>query len=129
MQTDVICVDFRRAFHKVSHRRLPYKLERLGISEEVLKWIGAYLSIRQQAVKVENYTSRPLRVYSGVPQGSVLGPFLFLTFVNYICSIVEAPTKMKLFADDCLIYSLVTCEGKQINLNRHLQALDDWYKK
>lgn len=67
-----------------------------------------------------------MKVLSGVPQGSVLGPLLFLIFINDISSVVESPVKIKLFADDCLIYTPITNTNDQIKINQCLQALHNW---
>lgn len=128
-QIDVICVDFEKAFDKVPHDKLLLKVRRAGINGDILRWIEAYLAKRKQAVRVDNCESRFLDVYSGVPQGSVLGPLLFLVYINDVVCAVGNSVKLKLFADDCLIYAPVTCEGDQININQNLQAFALWCEK
>lgn len=104
-QTDVICVDFRKAFDKVPYSKLLYKLRQVGIAKDVLEWIQAYLTDRKQVVCVDNSVSSFLDVFSGVPQGSVCGPLLFFLDINDVATCVQPPVVLKLFADDCLPYS------------------------
>ena len=100
-QTDVIIMDFaKKAFDKVPHRRLLYKLEYYGIRGSTHKWISSWLSERSQKVVLDGQASDPVPVLSGVPQGSVLGPVLFLIFINDLPENIRS--SVRLFTDDCV---------------------------
>ena len=102
LQTDVCVLDFSKAFDKVGHRRLLEKLRWYGINGQTNKWIESFLTDRTQAVVVEGKSSSKVPVLSGVPQGSVLGPCLFVYYINDIAEGLTSTTR--LFADDTMIY-------------------------
>ena len=99
---DIVLFDFSKAFDVVPHSVLMGKLSLLGVSGCLYEWIGSFLSNRSMHVSVSGSHSSPRQVLSGVPQGSVLGPVLFLVFVNSLPSFVQNKTKM--FADDMKLY-------------------------
>ena len=99
---DEIIMDFAKAFVKVPHRRLLYKLDHYGIRGSTHKWISSWLSERSQKVVLDGQASDPVPVLSGVPQGSVLGPVLFLIFINDLPDNIRS--SVRLFADDCVLY-------------------------
>ena len=101
-QTDLIIMDFAKAFDKVPHRRLLHKLEYYGIRGSTHKWINSWLSGRTQQVVLDGQASDPVPVLSGVPQGSVLGLVLFLLFKNDLPDNIRS--SVRLIADDCVLY-------------------------
>ena len=88
-QYDGIVLDFQKAFDKVSHRHLLRKLHASGVRSELHQWMAAYLAQRTQRVVVDGAMSQEARVLSGVPQGTVLGPLLFLTYINDITNDIK----------------------------------------
>ena len=130
-QTDVIIVVFTKAFDKIPHRRLLYKLDYYGIRGSTHKWITSWLSGRSQKVVLDGQASDPVPVLSGVPQRSVLGPILFLIFINDLPENIRS--SVRLFADDCVLYrnieSPVDCQILQDDLNSLAQWETDWQMK
>lgn len=129
-QVDVLFLDFAKAFDCISHPLLLYKLRTFyGINDQLLSWISNYLSDRSQKVVIENSSSSSLPVLSGVPQGSILGPLLFLLFINDLPSVTSSSTTA-LFADDskCFmeIRSIDDCILLQNDLDSMLSWSNDW---
>lgn len=124
-QIDVILLDFEKAFDKVSHRRLLKKAEFYGISGKVLDWTRDFLSNRSQQVLLEGQSSTETSVTSGVPQGSVLGPLLFLIYIN---DLPKRPTSSttRLFADDSLLYRRISSSEDTKLLQEDLNSLVEW---
>ena len=100
------------------------KLEAYGIKGNLLKWIESFLVGRTQQVSVNGTRSDPQPVASGVPQGSVLGPQLFVIFINDIAEGLESD--LFLFADDSKVAKLIETSADQATLQRDLQRLEDW---
>jgi len=126
---DVIYIDFSKAFDCVIHSKLLAKLASYGICGKLLLWIQNFLSGRSQAVKVGRYVSSFSDVLSGVPQGSVLGPLLFLLFINDITDIFGENLTVKLYADDVKIYSVIDHDGRAAELQQGLADLFHWCTK
>ena len=95
---DAIYIDFRKAFDSVPHNELLVKLWNMGITGTLWRWFGSYLRDRTQCVSVNNCLSSYLPVISGVPQGSILGPLLFLVYINDLPSSITS--QVLIFADD-----------------------------
>ena len=125
-QIDICVLDFSKAFDVVPHRRLMSKLRLYGIDGKCANWIWSFLADRTQQVVVDGVASPTSPVTSGVPQGTILGPLLFLIFINDIVCNIDPGTQMRLFADDCLVYRRIASIQDQIQLQRDLDALTAW---
>ena len=113
-------MDFQKAFDTVPHRRLLLKLSSHGITGKMNRWIEAFLRERSQTVSVNGSISNERKVTSGIPQGSVLGPLLFVIFINDLP--VNITSTIKMFADDTKMY----IRSDQVNATNQLQ--EDLYK-
>ena len=122
--SDAIYLDLQKAFDKVPHKRLITKLEGYGIKGNLLNWINDFLSSRQQYVKVGQDASNMAPVYSGVPQGSVLGPTLFIYYINDMPDILNS--LIKIFADDTKIYASVDSISGKEELQDSIDRLQKW---
>ena len=125
-QVDIGILDFSKAFDVVPHQRLLNKLEHYGIDGKTHKWIGSFLSGRSQKVMVDGHMSSSSPVSSGVPQGTVLGPLLFLLFINDLPHLASQNTRIRLFADDCLIYRPIYDVHDQVTLQHDIDKLMEW---
>ena len=123
-QTDLILLDFSKAFDKVNHSKLIWKLHQYGIRSNVLRWVHAFLSNRSQSVVVGGEESDSVPVCSGVPQGSVLGPILFLIYINDLPDTITST--VRLFADDTALYLTIEGENDSANLQHDLDKLSVW---
>ena len=127
-QADLLILDFSKAFDKVPHHILAHKLDWYGVRNKSLAWITAFLKDRTQRVLLDGETSTPRPVTSGVPQGTVLGPVLFLAYIN---DLHESITNINviLFADDCVLYRDITDRNDTDLLQQYLDALERWEAK
>ena len=126
-QTDLILSDFSKAFDKVAHEKLISKLHFYGIRGKTLSWVKDFLDSRSQAVVLNGVKSDKIAVSSGVPQGSVLGPILFLAYINDLPDQVKS--RVRLFADDTAIYLAINSEGESTILQNDLHTLGIWEKR
>ena len=128
-QKDVICIlfDYRTAFDSVRHRRLMDKLSQIGFHPLILAWICSHLSNREQVVLVNSDSSQPIAVRSRVPQGSVLGPLLFLLYIDDITKLILFKnTRLVLYADDMLLYKPISSHLSYVEIQQDIHQLSQW---
>ena len=120
-----LVLDFAKAFDKVPHKLLMQKISRLpDISSNILMWIHDFLLNRKQKVMIKGMLSEELPVTSGVPLGSVLGPILFLIYINDLPKVVNCSTS--LFADDTLLYQPVNNDEEKKLFQTNIYSLQNW---
>ena len=124
---DIIYMDFQKAFDSVPHKRLITKVKALGVDGNVLKWITDFLFDRTQTVVVNSAESKEAPVTSGIPQGSVLGPILFLMYINDLPANVL--NQVRLFADDTKLFTRSDEVGATDTLQDDLTRLQEWSNK
>ena len=128
---DVVSIDFSKAFDKVPHQRLLYQLKAHSIGNDVIYWIEKWLTKRRQRVVVNGAISNWKSVLSGVPQGSVLGPILFLIYIYIYINDLEDDISSKVlnFADDTTVFRKVTNDTDKQSLQDDLDKLVKWSEK
>lgn len=124
-QVDSVYLDFSKAFDSVNHNILTLKLHNAGISGKLLKWIFSYLGDREQMVRIEGNLSDSYFNTSGVPQGSSLGPLLFIIFINDITHGIRH-SKVLIFADDVKLFSSVNSIYDQVQVQIDLEKIALW---
>ena len=120
-----IFFDLQKAFDSVPHRSLIAKLRQLNINKFLLKWIVDYLTDRTQCIGVEGATSPSQPVLSGVPQGSVLGPLLFIIYIDGLTNALSN-SSMSLYADDLLLYRTIQSPTDYQALQAEIDSLSNW---
>ena len=125
IQTDVLYLDFAKAFDRVDHQLLLKKLSNFGVCGNLLSWFHNYLSDRHQKVTILGKTSRSIPVLSGVPQGSILGPLLFLVYVNDLPE-RSTTSSVALFADDTKCYHAIRTTDDAKALQCDLDGISQW---
>ena len=125
---DILYLDYSKAFNTVPHERLPVKLMAVGITGKILNWIGNLLHCRQQRVVVEGVCFSWIHVCSGVPQGSVLDPVLFVIYINDLPKCVSF--RIRMYADDTRCFSRINCladvDAFQQNIDKLMSWSCDW---
>lgn len=123
-QVDSVYLDFAKAFDSVPHCRLIHKLNAYGIKGQLQDWISDFLSNRRQRVCINGSSSSWKDVVSGIPQGSILGPILFIIYINDLPSLTQSVCK--LFADDSKVYQAIRKPSDQITLQEDIFKLCNW---
>jgi hypothetical protein len=126
--TDAIYLDYAKAFDKVDHRLLLAKLHRYGFSKQLVKWVESFLTDRTQKVLVNGHSSFMAAILSGVPQGTVLGPLLFILFINDMEMCVKNST-IRFFADDTRLSKHISFETDVHDLQSDLDRVITWAKQ
>ena len=126
-QIDCIYLDFKKAFDSVSHELLIHKLKSYNISDSMITWLSSFLNNRKQSVRINGSTSSWTSVTSGVPQGSIIGPLMFLLFVNDIPQITSS--NIMLFADDTKLWRLIKSIDDVNILQEDLAKIIEWCQK
>ena len=126
-QTDMAILDFSKAFDTVPHSKLLHKLNEYGVKGQLHKWFTSFLTRRHMRVVVDGAASREVTVDSGVPQGTVLGPILFLCHINDLPDAVKS--SVRLFADDCLLYREIHSQEDHNILQNDLNELELWAER
>lgn len=125
----VVFLDFKRAFETIDRQLLILKLKNFGFGESIIKWFSEYLQDRSQITKYNNSVSTTKNTTFGVPQGTVMGPNLFIMYINDIVKHVKK-CSIQLFADDTLIYFVGDCVADIITtINSELKTLTEWLNK
>ena len=124
-QVDVLYFDFRKAFDRVNNDILLTKLCAIGFPSTLLQLLADYLRDRQQFVKLGHFESQPYHTRSGVSQGSILGPLLFVIMVNDLPTVINH-AKCLLYADDLKLFSEIRSEADGLALQRDINAILDW---
>ena len=126
-RVDTIYFDFAKAFDSVNHDLILYKLKnKFGIDGLLLQVLRDYLSNRYQRVVINGFLSGSLSVSSGVPQGSILGPLLFILFIDDICDDISEGTNLELYADDAKIWREILTDKDQHELQLDIDRLHNW---
>jgi hypothetical protein len=126
-EIEVAYMDFQKAFDKVPHHRLLHKLEHYGIRNPLLIWIERYLSGRHQSVVINGSMSSWYEVHSGIPQGSVLGPILFIIFINDLPQ--EITSHIYLFADDTKLFKAIATPIDQEEFQKDISQVATWTER
>jgi hypothetical protein len=127
MVTGMILIDLQKAFDTIDHQILLEKMKFMGFSDSTIAWFDSYLTNRVFLVNIENSFSDPCALSCGVPQGSILGPLLFLLYVNDMPQAVKSD--LLLYADDtCLVYSNKSASIVEERLNADFNSLCDWFE-
>ena len=124
---DCVYFDFKKAFDKVPHPRLIYKAKQYGIKGDIINWIKSFLNSRIQQVVINGESSECKDVTSGIPQGSLLGPLLFVIFINDLPHQVKS--NMYLFVDDTKVFRRISTKKDEEILQKDINEMLKWADK
>lgn len=127
-QVDVLYTDFTKAFDKVDHAILIKKMNDMNFDSGIIRWIASYLNSRSMQVKINKCLSKKYLMHTGVPAGSILGPILFLIYINDLPTIFERYCKILLFADDCKVVMKIKKEEDLLLFQTEINKLLEWCK-
>ena len=122
-------IDFAKAFDSISHRKLLYKAECYGFTPLLVRWLSSFLMNRFQQVYIGSLYLLPYTCYRGVPQGSVLGPLLFLIYINDLPDCLVPPVQAKIFADDTKLYATHSSDSSSpllLSLSKFCMWSETW---
>ena len=125
LDTDSIYLDYAKAFDKVDHKLLLIKLQKYGFSSQLISWIRSFLTDRKQCVVLDGHRSVLASIISGVPQGTVLGPILFILFINDLQGCVKH-SNVSFFADDTRVSKQINCQSDVYLLQEDLCNIISW---
>ena len=128
-QIDAVYTDLEKAFDKVPHRYLLYKLRKYNLDDDLLNWVSAFLIGRRQRVGINGVYSKWSEVISGIPQGSVLGPALFIIYINDLVHVCSGDSGIFLYADDAKLYRHVLTDYDRIMLQQDIDNIVRWMNK
>jgi len=127
LSVDLVFIDFRKAFDTVSHHHLMKKLYHYGVQGNVYNWISCWLTGRTQWVVIKGHSSTSVHVDLGVPQGTALGPLMFLLYINDITTNITS--SIRLYVDDCVLYRVIHSEQDHHLLQQDLNRITQWTKQ
>ena len=127
LSVGAIFFDLSKAFDRVPHAKLLSALRSVGVGGSILAWFSDYLSNRTQQVVLDGCSSSPRKVLSGVPQGSILGPLLFIIYMDQLCSVpLSGSAKLQLYADDILLYKPLKDDRDVCELQSDIDSISNW---
>ena len=126
-KADIAFLDFSKTFDSVSHSLLEHKLHHAGIKGALLQWFASYLHDRNQQVVIDGKSSEWLTVTSGVPQGRIFGPALFIFFINDMPNIISNSSTLTLFADDAKCLRIIKSTSSNCRVSKVLPSTFEFF--
>ena len=123
---DILYLDLAKAFDSISHEKMLYKLQRIGVGSYMLRWLHSFLTQREHCVRVGCVSSPYEAVSSGIPQGTIIGPALFILYINDVVEL-DLSSSLKLYADDAKIYREVSSPDETDQLQSDLESVAEFF--